>query len=141
MASRTTIELSTSMPAARARPARETTSSERAAEMEAGEGGEQRGGHRHRQGQRRPPAAEEEAQHRGAEVREHTALYPVLLQTIEGTLAVTIGDQLFQLTPGDLLHIEPHVPHSVTAADQAKLQLTVLMIDSPGPSKVPLSGI
>ena len=77
----------------------------------------------------------------GSELREHTAQYPALLQALEGTLSVTIGDQALALTPGDLLHIEPHVPHSVTAAEQAKLQLTVLMIDSPGPSKVPLSGI
>ena len=78
---------------------------------------------------------------RGAELREHTALYPALLQAIEGELTVHLAGEQVILRPGDLLHIEPHVPHSVTAADQAKLQLTVLMIDSPGPSKVPLSGI
>jgi quercetin dioxygenase-like cupin family protein len=65
----------------------------------------------------------------------------VLLQAIEGSLTVAIGGESFELTPGDLLHIEPQVPHSVTAAEQARMQLTVLMIDSPGPSKVPLSGI
>lgn len=75
----------------------------------------------------------------GSELREHTAIYPVLLQALEGTLDVKIGGQEFQLTPGDLLHIEPHVAHSVTAEDNARLQLTVLMIDSPGPSKVPLA--
>jgi hypothetical protein len=37
-----------------------------------------------------------------------------------------------------LLHIETGVSHNVTAADRAKLQLTVLMIDSPGPSHIPL---
>jgi len=74
----------------------------------------------------------------GAELREHTAQYPVLLQALEGTLNVRISDQAFQITPGDLLHIEPHVPHSVTAEENARLQLTVLMIDSPGPSGVPL---
>lgn len=74
----------------------------------------------------------------GAVLREHSALQPVLLQAVEGTLSVTIDGQQFELTPGDLLHIEPHVQHSVTALEQAKLQLIVLMIDSPGPSKVPL---
>jgi quercetin dioxygenase-like cupin family protein len=74
----------------------------------------------------------------GAELREHTAQYPVLLQSLEGTLDVQISGQGFQITPGDLLHIEPHVAHSVTAEDNARLQLTVLMIDSPGPSGVPL---
>jgi hypothetical protein len=36
--------------------------------------------------------------------------------------------------------IEATVPHSVEAAERAKLQLTVLMIDSPGPSHIPLGG-
>lgn len=74
----------------------------------------------------------------GAVLREHSAMQPVLLQAVEGKLTVNIDGQDFELTPGDLLHIEPHVEHSVTAIGQAKLQLTVLMIDSPGPSKVPL---
>lgn len=75
----------------------------------------------------------------GAELREHTALYPVLLQALEGALDVRMAGQEFRLTPGDLLHIEPNVAHSVTAENDARLQLTVLMIDSPGPSKVPLA--
>ena len=75
----------------------------------------------------------------GTELREHTAQHPALLQALAGVLNVSVGGQTFQLRPGDLLHIEPFVPHSVTAVGQGKLQLTVLMIDSPGPSKVPLS--
>ncbi len=74
----------------------------------------------------------------GTELREHTALQPVLLQALEGTLNVQMEGGSFSLSPGDLLHIEPHVAHSVTAAEKARLQLIVLMIDSPGPSKVPL---
>src|SRR5690606_11000213 len=62
----------------------------------------------------------------GAELREHTAIYPVLLQAIEGALDVRLGGQEFRLTPGDLLHIEPHVAHIVTAENDARLQLTVL---------------
>lgn len=76
----------------------------------------------------------------GAELREHTALYPALLQALEGELTVHLAGEQVILRPGDLLHIEPQVPHSVTAADRARLQLTVLMIDSPGPSRVPLAG-
>ena len=74
----------------------------------------------------------------GAELREHTALYPVLLQALEGALTVQIAGTECVLNPGDLLHIEPRVAHSVTADGPSRLQLTVLMIDSPGPSKVPL---
>jgi quercetin dioxygenase-like cupin family protein len=75
----------------------------------------------------------------GAVLREHSALQPVLLQTLEGALRVNIGGQDFELRPGGLLHIEPQVAHSVTALERSRLQLIVLMIDSPGPSTVPLT--
>ena len=74
----------------------------------------------------------------GTELREHTAYQPALLQAIEGSLIVRLCGETITLTPGDLLHLEPHVPHSVEAAERARLQLTVLMIDSPGPSHIPL---
>jgi quercetin dioxygenase-like cupin family protein len=75
----------------------------------------------------------------GAELREHTALQPVLLQVLDGAVTVRLEGQVILLEPGGLLHIEPHVAHSVTAAEPAHLQLTVLMIDSPGDSKIPLA--
>src|SRR5690606_18468358 len=75
----------------------------------------------------------------GAVLREHTALQPVLLQALEGSLTVDIAGQQFLIGPGDLFHIEPGVPHSVSTQERARLQLTVLMIDSPGPSTVPLA--
>ena len=75
----------------------------------------------------------------GSALHEHHSNQPILLQALEGTLGVTVDGQVLTLRPGDLLHIEPGVRHSVSAADQAKLQLTVLMIDSPGETTVPLS--
>lgn len=74
----------------------------------------------------------------GTALPEHTAQQPVLLQALEGNLTVQIESQALTLAPGDLLHIEPRVSHSVSADERAKLQLTVLMIDSPGPSHIPL---
>lgn len=76
----------------------------------------------------------------GTGLPQHTAQYPVLLQTLEGSVIVQISGQTITLKPGDLLHIEPTVPHNVEAAERAKLQLTVLLIDSPGPSHIPLEG-
>lgn len=74
----------------------------------------------------------------GTELREHTAQQPVLLQVLGGALTVRLAGETVALRPGDLLHIEPGVPHGVAAVERAKLQLTVLMIDSPGPSHIPL---
>ena len=74
----------------------------------------------------------------GSVLREHTAQQPVMLQALEGRLSVRLDSAEIILQPGDLLHIEPNTPHSVDAAEPARLQLTVLMIDSPGPSHIPL---
>jgi quercetin dioxygenase-like cupin family protein len=74
----------------------------------------------------------------GAGLREHVAQQPVLLQALEGMLTIEFGNEVVKLRPGDLLHIEPGVPHSVEAAERAKLQLMVLMIDIPGPTKIPM---
>lgn len=75
----------------------------------------------------------------GATLREHTAIYPALLQVLEGEVTVSLDGLEVPLRPGGILHIEPHVPHSVHAADQARVQLTVLLIDSPGPTHIPLA--
>ena len=74
----------------------------------------------------------------GTGLPDHEAQYPVILQALEGSVTVQVAGRSIALVPGDLLHIEPAVPHSVAAAERAKLQLTVLMIDSPGPSHIPL---
>jgi quercetin dioxygenase-like cupin family protein len=73
----------------------------------------------------------------GTALREHTADEPALVQVLEGAVTVRLAGQTVALKPGDLLHIEPGVPHSVEAAERARLQLAILMIDSPGPSGIP----
>lgn len=75
----------------------------------------------------------------GTELPQHESQQPILLQALEGVLDITVNGQQLMLSPGDLLHIEPGVQHNVVANEPAKLQLTVLMIDSPGPSTVPLT--
>ena len=77
----------------------------------------------------------------GSKLPRHHSQQPVLLQALEGTLLVNVNGADIGLSPGDLLHIEPGVEHNVSAHEPAKLQLTVLMIDSPGPSTVPLSEV
>jgi quercetin dioxygenase-like cupin family protein len=75
----------------------------------------------------------------GLTLREHTAQLPALIQVLEGEVVVTVDGHDIPLRPGGILHIEPHVPHSVHAANEARVQLTVLLIDSPGPTHIPLA--
>jgi quercetin dioxygenase-like cupin family protein len=62
----------------------------------------------------------------GATLREHTAPVPVLLQVRSGRLNVTANGQTVELGPDGLIYLEAELPHSVTAIEQSRLQLTVL---------------
>jgi quercetin dioxygenase-like cupin family protein len=62
----------------------------------------------------------------GAELREHHAPVPVLLQVLDGRVQVDAGEESVELTPGGLLHIVAEVRHRVVAAEPSHLQLTVL---------------
>ena len=62
----------------------------------------------------------------GETLTEHTAAMPVLLQSLEGEMQITGGDDTFVLRPGDVIHMDTRLPHSVTALTPAKLLLTML---------------
>lgn len=62
----------------------------------------------------------------GEVLTEHTAAMPVLLQSLEGRMEITGGDDVFVLEPGDVIHLDTRLPHSVTALTPAKLLLTML---------------
>jgi quercetin dioxygenase-like cupin family protein len=62
----------------------------------------------------------------GQELTEHTAAVPVALQVITGRLAVTAGDDTFEMGPAAWLHMDAHLPHSVVALEAAVVLLTML---------------
>ena len=62
----------------------------------------------------------------GETLTEHTAAMPVLLQSLEGEMQITGGDDTFVLRPGDVIHMDTRLPHSVSALTPAKLLLTML---------------
>ena len=62
----------------------------------------------------------------GETLTEHTAAMPVLLQSLEVEMQITGGDDTFVLRPGDVIHMDTRLPHSVSALTPAKLLLTML---------------
>lgn len=62
----------------------------------------------------------------GQELTEHTAAMPVLLQVLNGRLAVTAGGQTVDLVPGGVVHLPARMPHSVVAPTPTRLLLTML---------------
>lgn len=65
----------------------------------------------------------------GAELTEHTAPGPILVQVLEGRLAFTAGDVTKELAPGGLLHLDARIPHSVRALEPSKMMLTIIRRD------------
>ncbi|MGV8907828.1 MAG: cupin domain-containing protein [Propionicimonas sp.] len=62
----------------------------------------------------------------GQELTEHTATMPVLLQVLEGRLAITADGHTEELLPGGLMHLDTRVPHAVLAHEPSLLVLTML---------------
>jgi quercetin dioxygenase-like cupin family protein len=63
----------------------------------------------------------------GQELHQHEAHHPVILQALAGHLRLDSGDEEVDLRPGDLLHLEAMVPHSVKALESSTLTVTMLL--------------
>lgn len=62
------------------------------------------------------------------ELTEHTAAVPALIQVLTGRLSVSLGSETIEMTPGGWLHMEAHLPHSLTALEPSVVLLTMLPV-------------
>ena len=62
----------------------------------------------------------------GAELTEHKAPVPIIVQSLAGELAFEVAGESFTLTRGGMAHIAANVPHAVTATAEARLLITLL---------------
>lgn len=62
----------------------------------------------------------------GQGLAEHTAAFPILVQSIAGHLQFTADGRTTDLHPGDLAHLSARLPHAVHAVTDATLQLVML---------------
>ena len=60
----------------------------------------------------------------GQELSEHTSKARALVQILSGTCAFSVGATVHTLKPGELLHLPPGAPHSVTAPEAFSMLLT-----------------
>ncbi|GAA1765586.1 hypothetical protein [Agromyces humatus] len=63
---------------------------------------------------------------RGAVLRDHTAVAPILIRGLSGRSVVTIGDDRVDLAVGAIVQLDTGVRHAVEAIGPAQLLLTVL---------------
>lgn len=62
----------------------------------------------------------------GAELTEHTAPGPILVQALEGHLTFTADGETKDLRPGGFLHLDARIPHAVKALEPSKMMLTII---------------
>ncbi len=60
----------------------------------------------------------------GQELSEHTSKARALVQVLSGFCHFTVGGVMHVLKAGDLLHLPPDAPHSVTAPEAFAMLLT-----------------
>lgn len=60
----------------------------------------------------------------GQELSEHTSKARALVQILSGTCNFSVGATVHALKPGDLLHLPPGAPHSLTAPEAFSMLLT-----------------
>lgn len=62
----------------------------------------------------------------GAELAEHSAPGPILVQALEGILRFTAEGETVELHAGGVIHLDARTLHSVRAVEPSKMSLTLL---------------
>lgn len=58
---------------------------------------------------------------------DHAARHPILVHVARGRIAFTLPSGTVELSPGNLLHVEPMVRHELKALEPATLTVTMLL--------------
>ncbi|MFB6151699.1 MAG: cupin domain-containing protein [Haloarculaceae archaeon] len=62
----------------------------------------------------------------GERLSEHTAPHEALLQVVDGSAAVTINDEEYELDAGETIVMPANEPHAVDAVTRFKMLLTMV---------------
>ncbi|WP_146117640.1 MULTISPECIES: cupin domain-containing protein [Pirellulaceae] len=63
----------------------------------------------------------------GASLKEHTAPGELLVQCMQGKVAMTLPHRKQVLVPGQLIHVPDRLPHAVEAIEDSQLLLTIVV--------------
>jgi len=65
------------------------------------------------------------ALHAGASMEEHLAAGAMTAQVLEGRVHFVVGGETRTLSPGELMAVEPGLPHTVQAVEESAFLLTL----------------
>lgn len=64
----------------------------------------------------------------GAAIATHQVAGPITLHCLQGRVSVDTANGTFELTAGSWVYLEGSTPHSLRAADDASLLLTIIFV-------------
>lgn len=62
----------------------------------------------------------------GQTMREHVEYVPVLIQTLQGNVVLTVSDEQIEMPAGAVVHLDKQLAHSITALEESHLMVTLL---------------
>lgn len=63
----------------------------------------------------------------GQLLSQHKAAHPVTIQCLEGRFNLTVGDEVYELTPGRVAHLKAMTVHEVTCPEDAPARNVLLL--------------
>jgi quercetin dioxygenase-like cupin family protein len=62
----------------------------------------------------------------GQTMREHVEYVPVLIQTLQGNVVLTVSDELIEMPAGAVVDLDQQLAHSITALEESHLMVRLL---------------
>lgn len=62
----------------------------------------------------------------GQTMREHVEYVPVLIQTLQGNVVLSVSGEQIDMPAGAIVHLDKQIPHSITALEESHLMVTLL---------------
>lgn len=69
------------------------------------------------------------AMQEGTEMKEHKTPFPIVVELIEGKVDFGVNNEVLHLKKGNLLALEPSVPHDLKALENSVIRLTLTKND------------
>jgi len=69
------------------------------------------------------------AMQEGTEMKEHKTPFPIVVEMIEGKVDFGVNNEVLHLKKGNLIALEPSVPHDLKAIENSVIRLTLTKND------------
>jgi len=69
------------------------------------------------------------AMQQGTQMKEHKTAFPIVVELIEGSIDFGVQSDIMHLKQGDIIALDPNVPHDLKAKENSIIRLTLTKND------------